>query len=252
MVNNADKIVIYWAPAHGLGHSYDFSHLYPFPKSLFDELSTKKTNPKQNTDDYLRCPAVRHKLKKIFVIRSSTNTKVKIIDGQGISYETLSENDNRRHQTTIESIHNPTLENQMLLNYSHPIIFFADSPSLVASLTPPYFHQTTHSAFGAIVPGEFDVSNWFRAMNFEFQLWQGVNELHVPADEPIGYVEFQTDRQIELRRFKLTNGLNRLSSSLIHVSPHRRFAKLSEKYKLFKNANISKGILREIQDNLMD
>jgi hypothetical protein len=103
-----------------------------------------------------------------------------------------------------------------------------------------------------IVPGEFDVAQWFRPMNFEFQLWDGVTELRVPAGEPIGYIECHTSAKVTLRKFHLTERLNKLSSSLIHVSPHRRFAKLTEKYKLFNNAKIGKGILREIQDNLVD
>lgn len=246
------KITLYWAPAHGLGAQYDFSHLYPFPSSLFEELSPLKVDLKNNRDDYLRCPAVGNRLKKIFVFRSSADTHVNVIDGQHISYNIHSDDDQRRYQTSVDILHQPTLENCLLLNYVHPIIFFTDAPSLTVSISPPFFHKTVHSNYGAIVPGEFDVANWFRPMNFEFQLWSGVTELHVPAGEPIGYVECQTDAKIELRKFRLTPSLNRLSSSLIHVSPHRRFTKLSEKYKLFKNARISQGILKEIQDNLVD
>jgi hypothetical protein len=245
-------ITVYWAPAPALGSQYDFSHLYPFPKTLFEEMAPLKDDLKNNRDDYLRCPAVSNKFKKIYVFRSSTDTKVKIINDEYISYEVKSENDDRRYQNTIELIHKPTLKNQLLLNYSNPIIFFTDAPSLVISITPPYFHKTKSSEYGIIVPGEFDVANWFRAMNFEFQLWSGVKELHVPANEPLGYFEIVTNQKINLRRFKMTPYLTKLSSSLIHVSPHNRFAKLAEKYALFKNSKISNGILREVQANLVD
>lgn len=247
-----ETITLYWAPAHGLGSQYDFSHLYPAPLSLYEELTPLKVDLKDNRDDYLRCPAVSNRLKKTFVFRSTTNTNVRIIDGNYVSYEVISEDDQRRHQTTIELLHKPTIENHLLLNYMHPIIFFTDVPSLNVSISPPFFHKTVHSEYGVIVPGEFDVANWFRPMNFEFQLWNGVKELRIPAGEPIGYVECQTNAKIELRKFRLTPSLNKLSSSLIHVSPHRRFTKLSEKYKLFRNARISQGILREIRDNLVD
>jgi len=246
------EIDVYWAPAHGLGNQYDFSHLYPFPISLYEELAPHKVDLKDNRDDFLRCPAVGNKLKKIFVFRSTTNTKVRIIDGQYISYEVQSEDDQRRHQTSVELLHKPTLEGMWLLNYMHPVIFFSDAPSLVASMTPPYFHKTVSSQYGAIVPGEFNIAQWFRPMNFEFQLWKGVEELHVPAGEPIGYVEFATDARVNLRRFHLTPHLNKLSSSLIHVSPHRRFTKLKEKYLLFNQSKIRGGILKEIRDNLAD
>lgn len=246
------EITLYWAPAHGLGNQYDFSHLYPSPLSLYEELTSLKVDLKDNRDDYLRCPAVGNRLKKTFVFRTTTNTSVKIIDGSYIAYEFSSEDDMRRHQTTVELLHKPTLNGHYLLNYMHPVIFFTDAPSMTVSISPPYFQKTVHSEYGVIVPGEFDVAKWFRPMNFEFQLWEGVTELRVPAGEPIGYVECQTDARVVLKKFNLTQKLNRLSSSLIHVSPHRRFAKLSEKYKLFTNAKISGGILREIQDNLVE
>lgn len=248
----ADQITVYWAPAHGLGNQYDFSHLYPFPISLYEDLTPLKADLKDNRDDFLRCPAVGNKLKKTFVFRSSTNTKVRVIDGQYISYEVQSEDDQRRHQTSVELLHKPTLEGRLLLNYMHPVIFFADTDSLVASMTPPYFHKTVASEYGAIVPGEFNVAKWFRPMNFEFQLWDNITELHIPVGEPLGYVEFATDARITLRRFRLTPQLNKLSSSLIHVSPHRRFTKLKEKYLMFDRARIRNGILKEIQENLAD
>ena len=247
-----DKVTLYWAPAHGLGNQYDFSHLYPFPKSLYEELTPIKVDLKDNRDDFLRCPAVGNRLKKTFVFRTTTNTNVRVVEDSFVQYEITSEDDQRRHQTSVELLHKPTLVDHLLLNYMHPVIFFTDAPSLVVSISPPYFHKTVHSQYGAIVPGEFDVANWFRPMNFEFQLWSGVKELRIPSDEPIGYVEVQTSLPVELRKFKLTANLNKLSSSLIHVSPHRRFTKLSEKYKLFRNAKISNGILAEIRENLVD
>lgn len=247
-----DQITLYWAPAHGLGNQYEFTHLYPEPLSLYEEISPLKVDLKDNRDDYLRCPAVSNRLRKIFVFRATTNTSVKVVDGQFISYEISSDDDQRRHQTTIELLHKPTLQNHILLNYMHPVIFFTDAPSLTVSISPPYFQKSVHSEFGAIVPGEFNVAKWFRPMNFEFQLWEGVSELKVPANDPIGYVECQTEAKVVLRKFNLTPRLNKLSSSLIHVSPHRRFTKLREKYSLFERARISGGILREIQENLVD
>lgn len=247
-----DQITLYWAPAHGLGNQYEFTHLYPEPLSLYEELSPLKVDLKDNRDDYLRCPAVSNRLRKIFVFRATTNTSVKVVDGQFVSYEISSDDDQRRHQTTIELLHKPTLQNHILLNYMHPVIFFTDAPSLTVSISPPYFQKSVHSAFGAIVPGEFNVAKWFRPMNFEFQLWEGVSELKVPANDPIGYVECQTEAKVVLRKFNLTPRLNKLSSSLIHVSPHRRFTKLREKYSLFERSKISGGILREIQENLVD
>jgi len=249
MANN--KITVYWSPSHALGSQYEYNHLYPFPDSLYQELAPLKADLKENRDDFLRCPAVGNKMKKTFVFRSSTDTHVKIVDGQYVSYWVNSEDDKRRHQTTVELLHSPTLLNHFLLNYLHPVIFFTDVDSLIMSLTPPYFHKTTHSQYGAIVPGEFDIASWFRPINFEFQLWEGVDELIVPAGEPLGYVDFHTSSQVELRRFNMTQNLKKISSSLVHVSPHRRYAKLSEKYKLFRNARISQGILREIRDNLV-
>lgn len=241
---------VYWASAHALDAIYTYEHLYKPMVSLYEEMLEKKANLKANKSDFLRCPAVNKKMKKIFVMRSSTNTNIRINEDNEISYELASADDGDRHQTLVELLHEPTIENRILVNYMHPIIFFTDDESLTVSITPPYFHKTIHSDYGVIVPGEFDVANWFRPMNFEFQLWDGVRELRIPANEPLGYFEFHSENKIELHRFKMTENLTKIWGSLIRVSPHRRFTKLSEKYLMFKQSKLSSIIMKEIQQNL--
>lgn len=246
------EVEVFWSPAHSVGVQYNFSHLYPAPKSLYEESFEQKADLKENKDDFFRCPAVSNKMKRTFVFRSVTDTHVKVFGKEHIEYWVANEDDQRRHQTVTEILHEPTMRNRWLVNYLHPIVFFTPEDSLIASMTPPYFEQTESQKYGAIVPGEFDIGKWFRPMNFEFQLWEGVDELRVASGDALGYVQFNTDKKVVLKKFNLNNQLNKITGSLIHVSPFRRFMRLSERYKMFEQSKLKHQILREIRQELME
>jgi len=239
------ELTIYWAPYWPAASKYDLNHIYPSPKSLYHYWFEQYT-PQRRPDVYFNCPATSRKMKRTFVFNNIVDTKTKFTDDGTIQYERPD-----KLQMINELIHPPTINNYRLVNIQYSLLVFCEE-SVIGSMESPFFHKTEMSKYGAIVPGEFDMGKWYRPLNAEIQLWEGCNELHLAANEPIFYLEFLTDRPIILQRYQVTKRLSTIASSLVHVNPLQKFASLSEKYEVFRQSRLSSQILREIRENLVD
>lgn len=246
------ETVVYWSCGHHTSYQYDLNHLYSTPKSLYSEIFTKRSSIKDNVNNYLSCPATSDLLNNTFVVRApvSTNADLDFLTSS-VKYKFDSPLDERKYKVDLQFRHQPTLLNHNLIEYIHPIIFFSEEPSLVATLTPPYFEQVTSYSYGCVVPGSFDIGKWFREMNIEFQLWPNVNSINIPYNEALCYVHFQTQKQVIFKRFIITPELDKLRYSLTRVSPFRKYARLSDRYRLFEQSKTRERILKIIQNNII-
>jgi hypothetical protein len=246
------ETVIYWAPIYQARDVYDLNHLYPEPKSLYEELIAKKAPLKDNSSDFLRCPATSDLLKTTFVVRAPVSSNV------SLNFETRRSKDvddtaayEHAYKIKFDFIHQPTLLNHNLVDYKHQILFFAEDESMPTMLTPPYFDRVTSYEHGVIVPGQFDIAKWFRPMNMEFQLWPGVTTLNVPAGEALCYVHFRTNKKIVLKRFVVNREIEKVMVSIAKISPFKRFARLSERYRTFQQSKSKQRVLKLIQNQLI-
>ena len=247
------ETVIYWAPAYSARDAYDTNHLYTEPKSLYEEMVAKKAPLKDNALDFLRCPATSDLMKHTFVVRAPVDTHVALnFDSRRTKDLNTNSAYENTHKVKLEFVHQPTLLNHNLVNYSHPIVFFSEEETMIATLTAPYFEKVSSYESGVIVPGRFDIAKWFRPMNMEFQLWTGVDTLKISAGEALCYLHFDTDKKIVLKRFVTNNEIEKLIASFIKVSPFKKFARLSERYKMFKESNSKQRVLKLIQKQLIE
>ena len=201
---NKKPITVYWSPFYLNLEAYtNLVYLHQLPKTLFNELNKNKlqTDPVQNAN-FLTCPAIANKFKKIFVFRNATDSKY-FYDYSVFPpvFETKKD-----HSLFIERARPNHISNGPIFTFGMSNIFFADEP-LDAYFTPPMFHKPKYINSGSIMPGEFDIGQWFRPYNFEMQAWDNKGEITFEDQEPLFYVEFKTDRQIILKRFELTQTL---------------------------------------------
>lgn len=253
-MNNKAKseTVIYWAPAISTGEIYDFNHMYLEVKSLYEEVVINKTDLKNNMNDFLRCPAFSDLAKNTFVHRIPLDVHVDLdFKKKSYNYFVKSQLDESKPKVQLKFMREPTLKDHNLIQFTWPIIFFSEEDSMMATLSPPYFEKVSSSEYGVIVPGRFDIAKWFRPMNTEFQLWPGVNELKVSANEALCYIHFDTKKKIIFKKFIMNKELERLMQSLLKVSPHKRFAKLSDRYNVFKQSQSKERVLKLIQKQLI-
>jgi hypothetical protein len=239
-------ITVYWAPAYFLADiEKNWSYLYPKPQTLFSNLMSNRARANSS---YFVCPAVSPKFKRTLIFNFPINTSYHFVnDEDGFNIKALTEN-----YIYIEKIRDSSVNFGPTLLLGLHYIFFAEE-SLITTFSPPMFSKPKHTKHGAIVPGEFDIGQWFRPFNAEIQTWENSSELHFEENEPLFYVEFKTNRKIELKRFTMDKQLISLSSATVSSKNLLgQFRSLNQKYNDFKNIGMREKVLTQIKKNLID
>ncbi len=244
---NKEPINVYWAIEPSHGQIEDWSFLYPKPKSLFSELIEERSNPK-NKKSYFLCPAVSAKFKKTLTFNNAVTSSYEFGKNQQEFYI----NPTSDQFINAKYVREPAITKGATFLFSLNYLFFADD-SLDVSFTAPYFHEPKYVNNGTVLPGEFNIGQWFRPYNFEVQMWKESGTFSIEDGEPLFYVEFKTDRPIVLHRFSKSEKLLQYQLANMHSNLlFGPFQTLSEKYEKFKQVGFKEKILTEIKKNLID
>lgn len=244
-----DVVNIYWAPAFvsNVNESIAWNMLYPDPENLFTYLNKYK-NIETSKISYFVCPAFQGLSKNTYFFKNSVNTKYKYnFDTNLPIIEPITKN-----FINMDIIKDPAISSYPLVAMSLFYIFFSDEP-LIANFSPPTFHKPEYTKYGTCIPGEFDIGQWFRPYAIEIQLWEKNGTIEFKDGEPLFYVKFNTDKQINLKRFVFTEQLSKYSN---HCTTYRNsfgyYHKLSQLYLKFNQSKMKELILKEIKNNLVE
>ena len=236
------QTIIYWSPAD-MDLYHDWSILYKDPTILGKDLKKKMSKDLDKTSNLFFCPAVKDLTNRIAVIKSPMTCHYKIIDNE---FKPFSKN-----FLNISFPHTSNFENNIMFQLSSSYIFFSEE-DVKMTLTSPYFSNSPHLKYGSIIPGTFNISTWFRNINFEVNLWDNVKEFKILKNEDIAYVHFDTNHEIKLVRFDFTERLLRIVKTCSTSATWEKFIPLIDRYKRFKEAKFKKIILKEIEQNIID
>lgn len=225
----------------------DWSFLYPRPTNLFSDLSKERAIGLK-TASFLSCPAFSDITKKTIQYTSPMDC----------SYMYDFSNQAMPVVLPKTKSHIPFTTNPKSLDVANTIFFqlkyfmFADEP-LEVLFTSPYFSQSKYTQYATIVPGRFDIGNWFRPYNFEVQPWSQKGTITIEKDEPLFYAQFQTDRDIEIKRFEMTDKLKELSVACMGTTAlFGRGQSLVSRYRMFNRVGLRSKILTEIKKNIIE
>ncbi len=243
-----NPINVYWAPlvVNELDNS-DWSFLYPKPEQLFSSLVKKRVSGSGN-NNFFSCPAVANKFKKTLVFDFPVESKY---------FYDFSDDKNiiaLEKQNSIGVIHtrDAAITDGPCITFNLGYMLFADEP-LDAVFSPPYFHKPQYTNYGTAVPGAFNIGKWFRSYNLEMQMWSNTGEFTINENEPIFYVEFNTDRPIVLKRFSLNHKLLNYANACVETTNmFGRGRSLLQRYEMFNKVGLREKILTEINKNLID
>lgn len=243
-----DPITLYWSHrTPQRPDQIDLSSLYAKPKILFSDVRSHKLDTAPS-DSILACPAVSNKFKKTIIFESPMDC----------SYEYDFTDGKEEFRPTTESfmgygvVRPPALDYGPHLHLGLDYLLFADEP-LNAFFSPPYFHKPQYTNYGTILPGEFDIGQWFRGYAFELQMWNNKGELHLKEAEPVFYLEFKTDRPIHIKRFNTNQMLmNYAIENSLSTQMFGRGQSLLTRYNRFNKVGMREKILTEIKKNLID
>lgn len=245
-MNNKNPINVYWSPYY-VPENADWSFIYPKPKTLLSDL-LKNKNKELKENSFFSCPAVSPKFKKTLVFKNSISCSYEYDATQTpMLIQPKTEN-----YIEANSVRDQAVSFGPTVVFSLHNIFFADEP-LEVSLTAPFFHEPKYMKYGSIVPGAFDIGQWFRPINFEVQFWNNKGEFILEDEEPLFYLEFITKRPVILHRFNLTQKAYSYSQANINYSfSFGKMVPLLNRYSRFKEVGFREKILTEIKQNLIN
>lgn len=240
-----DNLTVYWAPDFTENQQFDWNILYNQPVPVWSDIK-EKIDKDSDSPQIVACPAVRDILKNTFSFSTSAaadyvyNDKTKNFESRIKGYIGLDE------------VRSPNLKNKLQLTLSLGWIFFSEEP-LRVEITPPYFSDADHLAYGSLVPGTFDVGSWFRPYVAEFILKEGTKELVINNNEPLMFARFITDKNVVLKRFVMDEKLKRIERSCAASGNiFGRGFSLENRYAIFTKTQTNKKILKHIKNNLVD
>ena len=242
----SDTINIYYAADRVVNGQIMNDLLFLKSENLLKSVQ-KNVNKKSKNDkelQYLLCPAFTNKFKNTFVFKfplscSYEYKKDKVINVTSDIY------------LDAAVVRDQCVTNGPIITFALGNMFFAEEP-VNASFTAPYFSKSKYTQYGSIMPGNFDIGQWFRPFTAELQMWSPEGELHFEENEPLYYVEFNTDKKINLIQFEMNDLLYQYSNALVQSTG--LFGKrqtLLSRYNKFKNASMREKILKEIKNNLL-
>jgi hypothetical protein len=235
------NIKVYWCPVSEKS-DMDWNILFYDPELLMSNLNINKNKPTP-ASNFFKCPAFINEVKNTFVLKNPISSEYIKHDNTFIPISPA--------YVALNFPHDDTLKNNKLVSYKMSWIFFTEEDSLEMSLTSPYFSNSPHLQYGSIVPGRFDIGKWFRNINTEFNIWEDSDRLSIEDKEPIAYVKFHTNKNIDLVRFTMNDRLEGISNTTGRSSTWMPHQTLIERYKKFKETRTKDVVLREIKKNLL-
>jgi hypothetical protein len=240
------SVTVYWSP-WGEQEQYASRFLsYQTPDRLVDGLKQFR-NEENRMDNFLMCPAFNNSIKNTFVFRAPTDVNIRFTAREMFNHL----DPNRPFDPETIKPKAPSLINSTTVQYKPSWVFFCEETMLMQT-SPPYMHQHTVAKHGYIVPGSFDISNWFRPVESAIQLWPNQNEVQINQDDPLLYVNFINSQPVKLQKFYLTNELYDIGMSCVNLKGYRFERSLSKLYNIFQSSRLKNKLLDGIKNNLLD
>lgn len=251
--------MVYWSTPykHKQDH-YDFHPLvgresniyYKNPESLFMNLIKDKSEESKNKS-FFACPAVSKKFKNTYIFKAPITSKyyMDFTDKNNIVLTGLNPED---PCIPVEISRNYSIDQNPIMLFHFPIFLFAEE-SLEISLTAPYFHEPKVLKYGAVIPGGFDIGQWFRPIHYEVNFWKEKQNFEIIEDEPLFYIEFLTDRPIILKRFTQNKNIHDIQESIAGTTTFmEKNVPLIKRYKRFKETSMREILLKEIKKEVIE
>jgi hypothetical protein len=243
-MKNKNEINVYWWPG-----VMGWDIFYNEPTNLLTSLIEKK-NANSGKRSMFQCPAFSNKMKKTYVFTFPMDVEYRY-DFSDPENPLIFPVDENKPYLNVSINRPPTISKMPLFQISLYFSIFSEE-DLVASFTPPYFHKPQYMVSASSAPGSFDIGKWLRPFPLEMILWDEVGIIKFKKDEPLFYVEFLTDRPINLQRVRSTENLisygNQGGNASLFLESR---VPLLKRYETFRNTGMKKLIMKEITENII-
>lgn len=229
-------ITVYWSKYNLLSNKSN--HMVDISLNPLGPYQNKVIGPAESTNtNWMACPGSKNFLNNMFYIRNPFGIDLGI-DGNGnVMSKTIS-------SSQLISIREYN-KDSIIMDYAISLSLFSEE-SLSVSVMPAFFsNQPALNSY--IVPGEFNISKWFRPINPSFMSPNKNIHFKINEGDPLLYVKFNTDKQIKFKEFYFTDSLRDISTEAIGTKRYKKNIGLNSLYKDFADNKINKIILKEIK-----
>ena len=235
-----EEIVVYWSIASLPNRQTTMNMLVSPP------VPVKKIFPKSDSkgeDSYRSCFAYSEMWNNIFAVLHPHTSTVSV-EGP-LDNPVFTRNDDNMWLPFKSAL------DGYRLDFDISVAFFCEE-SLIAQVTPPYMHDTSDKVGARIASGSFDISKWFRPINFTYLLWPKETSVTVTEGDPGMYIQFLTDKKVVLKHFEYTWEIESIAQQLTGFKNIKKFESLPKLYDRFIRGNINKRLLKLIKDNILE
>jgi hypothetical protein len=237
------KTIVYWS-VFSYPHLQSKFALYDLePKSISSYIIKNRAKNTSPANTYSSCSSFKKQFHNGYYFNYPLTTEIKFDDNGNIIRDT---NDANWYLPRESS-----LNNSNSADFDLGFLFFSEEDIEIMA-TPPYLHKTKTSETSFVTSGSFNISKWFRPVMLTHHTFPGHNSISTVEGEPSVYIFFDTENQIEFRKFVLNEKLYDYGKNCVELKLTHPFLSLEEMYTRFKNGKVDKMILKEIKENLVD
>lgn len=241
-----DFNIVYWS------HPFAEAHLN-FQNILNN---VKQYNVNKNVDNYMsinfiRCPFFNTFARKTFNILSPFDYSLIMENGSLKSYH--------YDKQFFDNVVFVRDEKYKLFGLKIMGFLFFTEENCTLTFNRSYFSNSDFSYNTDVIPGQFNISRWFRPVDLAFIIKKQNQLINIKKGDPLFSInfEFNNNKKIIFKRYNYTglihhysNYKNTLSSS---DNDRPKFDQLTDYfYDMFDNSGIKNPILKEIKSNLVE
>lgn len=252
--NKKNPIIVYWCPEALLERLPQQIMLDIKPKSLMSEIQKRRAKTPivpeiikervlGNGSGYHMCAALHELARNIFVIKAPFDAIVSI-DETGAVVK------NKEYSSWFVD-RSGSIQDGFAVDFDMSFYLFCEE-NLEVSITPPYMHKTNQPEYGFLSAVKWDISSWFRAFVLIYQLWPGKNTIYFKKDEPIGYLNFHTDREIIFKEYRLTKEIIDIANGCAYFKFTVGNETMSKMYERFTKTSMKKRLTKAIKENIIE
>jgi len=174
-----------------------------------------------------RCPAITNAVENTFVLRSPFTIILKYqgIDKIYLDPKSTLTDEAFDHFISVNPVQEWLNHDTPLIQFHPQIIFITDEEGLQMETFPPFLEYRPDIP-GRWTATKFNIYNWMRNIGIVFEWMDTSKTITINAGEPLMYVRFDTDKEVELyfiKDQKKTKEFRDLISVHSHLKRHIKF-----------------------------
>jgi len=208
------------------------------------QLAIKEFMDKTEELRFLKCPPYRDNMNNLFAVSSWFSLELKVDENGGLSADVP--------QKFLDSYIVTHSDKRKVYQLLQSTMFIAKDDSLMMTQESASMTDNSFTRDCGTVSGVFDIGKYFRFVVCPFWIRSGVDRVRIKEAETLYYLRFHTKKKIKFVPFFMSPKFESLVRHLGFINSNTNSWKpMKYYYKLFKEKNLKKLLIKEIEQNLL-